>query len=146
AMRRESQLGTVQLDFALPERFDLHFINADGKEERTAMIHRALLRSIERFMAILIEHCGGDFPLWLAPVQVRLITITDQQHAYAARVVGELRAAGLRAEADLRNEKLNYKIREAEVQKVPVVLVVGDKEVAAETVAARRRRAGNLPG
>src|SRR6185295_1731815 len=145
AMRREWQLGTVQLDFSLPERFDLAFINKEGREERPVMIHRALLGSIERFMAILIEHCAGDFPLCLAPVQVRLITITDAQHAYAERVVRELRAAGLRAEADLRNEKLGYKIREAELQKIPVVLVIGDKEVAAETVAPRRRGAGSLP-
>jgi threonyl-tRNA synthetase len=145
AMRREWQLGTVQLDFSLPERFDLHFINREGKEERPVMIHRALLGSIERFMAILLEHCAGDFPLWLAPVQVRLITITDQQHAYAERIVGELRAAGVRAEADLRNEKLGYKIREAELQKVPVVLVIGEKEVAAQTVAPRRRGVGALP-
>ncbi len=145
AMRREWQLGTVQLDFSLPERFDLHFINHESKEERPVMIHRALLGSIERFMAILLEHCAGDFPLWLAPVQVRLITVTDQQHPYAARVLDELRAAGLRAEADLRNEKLGYKIREAELQKVPIVLVIGDKEVASETVAPRRRGAGALP-
>jgi threonyl-tRNA synthetase len=145
AMRREWQLGTVQLDFALPERFDLHFINAAGKEERPVMIHRALLGSIERFMAILIEHCAGDFPLWLAPVQARLITVTDQQHAYARQVLAELRRAGVRAESDLRNEKLGYKIREAELQKVPIVLVIGDKEVAAGTVAPRRRGAGALP-
>jgi threonyl-tRNA synthetase len=145
AMRREWQLGTVQLDFTLPERFDLHFINRDGQAERVVMIHRALLGSIERFMAILLEHCAGDFPLWLAPVQVRLITVTDQQHAYAQRVVAQLRAVGLRAEADLRNEKLGFKIRESELQKIPIVLVIGDKEVAAETVAPRRRGAGNLP-
>jgi threonyl-tRNA synthetase len=145
AMRREWQLGTVQLDFSLPERFDLHFINHESKEERPVMIHRALLGSIERFMAILLEHCAGDFPLWLAPVQARLITVTDQQHAYAERVLAELRAAGLRAEADLRNEKLGYKIREAELQKVPIVLVIGDKEVASETVAPRRRGVGALP-
>ena len=145
AMRREWQLGTVQLDFSLPERFDLHFVNSDGREERPVMIHRALLGSIERFMAILIEHCAGDFPLWLAPVQVRLITVTDQQHAYAERVLAELRRAGLRAESDLRNEKLGYKIREAELEKVPIVLVIGDKEVAAGTVAPRRRGAGTLP-
>ncbi len=144
AMRREWQLGTIQLDFTLPERFDLHFINREGHAERTVMIHRALLGSIERFMAILLEHCAGDFPLWLAPVQVRLITVTDQQHDYAARVLTQLRAAGLRAEADLRNEKLGFKIREAEVQKIPIVLVIGDKEVAAETVAPRRRGAGAL--
>ncbi len=145
AMRREWQLGTVQLDFSLPERFDLHFINREGKEERPVMIHRALLGSIERFMAILLEHCAGDFPLWLAPVQVRLITVTDQQQAYARQVVATLRASGLRAEADLRNEKLGYKIREAELQKIPIVLVIGDKAVAAQTVAPRRRGAGALP-
>jgi threonyl-tRNA synthetase len=145
AMRREWQLGTIQLDFTLPERFDLSFINREGREERAVMIHRALLGSIERFMAILLEHCAGDFPLWLAPVQVRLITITDQQHAYAESVVTRLRAAGLRAEADLRNEKLGFKIREAELQKIPIVLVIGDKEVAAETVAPRRRGAGAQP-
>jgi threonyl-tRNA synthetase len=145
AMRREWQLGTVQLDFSLPERFDLHFINREGQQERPVMIHRALLGSIERFMAILLEHCAGDFPLWLAPVQVRLITVTDQQHAYAECVLGELRAAGLRAEADLRNEKLGYKIREAELHKIPIVLVLGDKEVAAGTVAPRRRGVGALP-
>jgi threonyl-tRNA synthetase len=145
AMRREWQLGTVQLDFSLPERFDLRFVNSEGREDRPVMIHRALLGSIERFMAILIEHCAGNFPLWLAPVQVRLITVTDRQHAYAGRVLGELRQAGLRAELDLRNEKLGYKIRDAELRRVPIVLVIGDKEVAAGTVAPRRRGAGALP-
>jgi len=145
AMRREWQLGTVQLDFSLPERFDLRFVNSEGREERPVMIHRALLGSIERFMAILIEHCAGDFPLWLAPVQIRLITVTDQQHAYAEQVLAELKQAGLRAESDLRNEKLGYKIREAELRKVPIVLVIGDKEVAAGTVAPRRRGIGALP-
>jgi threonyl-tRNA synthetase len=142
AMRREWQLGTVQLDFALPERFDLHFVNSAGQGERPVMIHRALLGSIERFMAILIEHCAGDFPLWLAPIQMRLVTVTEDQHAYAERVLAALRSAGLRAEADLRKEKLGYKIREAELQKIPFVLVIGDKEVASETVAPRRRGAG----
>ena len=145
AMRREWQLGTVQLDFALPERFDLEFVNRDGRKERPVMIHRALLGSIERFMAILLEHCAGNFPLWLAPVQVRLVTVTDQQHAYANEVWAQLRAAGLRAETDLRNEKLSYKIREAELQKVPIVLVIGDKEVASGTLSPRRRGAGTLP-
>ncbi len=145
AMRREWQLGTVQLDFSMPERFDLHFVNSGGAEERPVMIHRALLGSIERFMAILIEHCAGDFPLWLAPVQMRLVTVTEQHDAYAQEVLGRLRAAGFRAEADLRKEKLGYKIREAELQKIPFVLVVGDKEVATGTVAPRRRGAGTLP-
>ena len=142
AMRREWQLGTVQLDFSLPERFDLHFVNSAGQEERPVMIHRALLGSIERFMAILIEHCAGDFPLWLAPIQMRLVTVTEDQHAYAERVLADLRAVGLRAEADLRKEKLGYKIREAELQKIPLVLVIGEKEVASNTIAPRRRGAG----
>lgn len=145
AMRREWQLGTVQLDFSMPERFDLHFVNSTGSEERPVMIHRALLGSIERFMAILIEHCAGDFPLWLAPVQMRLVTVTEDQRPYAEEVLARLRSAGFRAEADLRKEKLGYKIREAEVQKIPFVLVVGEKEVATGTVAPRRRGSGTLP-
>jgi len=145
ALRREWQLGTIQLDFSLPERFALGFINSEGREERPVMIHRALLGSLERFIAILLEHCAGDFPLWLAPVQVRLVTVTDEQHSYARDVLAEVRAAGLRAEADLRNEKLGFKIREAELQKIPIVLVIGDKEVAAGTVAPRRRGTRGLP-
>ena len=144
AMRREWQLGTIQLDFGLPERFDLHFINSSGGEERPVMIHRALLGSIERFMAILLEHCAGDFPLWLAPIQMRLVTVTEDHQPYAEAVLRDLRAAGLRAEADLRKEKLGYKIREAELQKIPYVLVIGDKEVESKTVAPRRRGAGTL--
>jgi threonyl-tRNA synthetase len=145
ALRREWQLGTIQLDFSMPERFALAFVNSDGREERPVMIHRALLGSIERFIAILLEHCAGDFPLWLAPVQVRLVTVTDEQHTYASGVLAELRVAGLRAQADLRNEKLGFKIREAELQKIPIVLVIGDKEVAAGTVAPRRRGTRGLP-
>jgi threonyl-tRNA synthetase len=144
AMRREWQLGTIQLDFGLPERFDLHFINSAGGEERPVMIHRALLGSIERFMAILLEHCAGDFPLWLAPIQMRLVTVTEDHQPYAESVLRDLRAAGLRAEADLRKEKLGYKIREAELQKIPYILVIGDKEVESKTVAPRRRGAGTL--
>lgn len=145
AMRREWQLGTVQLDFSMPERFDLHFVNSAGEHERPVMIHRALLGSIERFMAILIEHCAGDFPLWLAPIQMRLVTVTEDQHEYAQGVLARLRDAGFRAEADLRKEKLGYKIREAELQKIPFVLVIGDKEVTTGTVAPRRRGSGTLP-
>ena len=141
ALRREWQLTTIQLDYAQPERFDLTYVSPEGKEARPVMIHRALLGSIERFMAILLEHCAGDFPLWLAPVQVRLITVTDQQHPYAERVLAELRAAGLRAEADLRNEKLGYKIREAQLAKVPVIAVVGEREAGAGTIAPRRENA-----
>ena len=145
ALRREWQLGTIQLDFSMPERFALEFVNAEGRPERPVMIHRALLGSLERFIAILIEHCAGDFPLWLAPIQVRLVTVTDEQHPYARDVLAQLKAAGLRAEADLRNEKLGFKIREAELQKIPIVLVIGDKEVASGTVAPRRRGTRGLP-
>lgn len=139
ALRREWQLATIQLDFMLPERFDLRYVTAEGTEARPVMIHRAVLGSIERFMGVLIEHCGGDFPLWLAPVQVKLVTVTDAQDAYAREVEERLRHAGLRCELDLRNEKLGYKIREAELHKIPYTLVIGDKEVRSGTVAPRGR-------
>lgn len=140
ALRREWQLATIQLDFMLPERFDLSYVTANGDEARPVMIHRAVLGSIERFMGILIEHCGGDFPLWLAPVQVKIVTVTDNQDAYARQVDAQLRQAGIRCELDMRNEKLGYKIREAEMQKIPYTVVIGDKEVQAGTVAPRVRK------
>jgi threonyl-tRNA synthetase len=143
ALRRQWQLSTVQLDFgALPERFDLTYVRPDGTEGRPVMIHRAILGTIERFMAILIEHCGGAFPLWLAPVQVRVLTLTERQEAYGKRVCDVLRAAGFRAELDDRSEKLGYKIREAQMAQIPYMVVVGDKEEAAGTVAPRSRRGG----
>lgn len=140
ALRREWQLATIQLDFMLPERFDLTYVTAQGDEARPVMIHRAVLGSIERFMGVLIEHCGGDFPLWLAPVQAKIVTVTDNQDAYARSVEERLRQAGIRCELDLRNEKLGYKIREAEMQKIPYTVVIGDKEVQAGTVAPRARK------
>lgn len=140
ALRREWQLATIQLDFMLPERFDLTYVTAQGDEARPVMIHRAVLGSLERFMGVLIEHCGGDFPLWLAPVQARIVTVTDNQDAYARSVEEQLRQAGIRCELDLRNEKLGYKIREAEMQKIPYTVVIGDKEVQACTVAPRARK------
>ena len=140
ALRREWQLATIQLDFMLPERFDLTYVTAQGDEARPVMIHRAVLGSIERFMGVLIEHCGGDFPLWLAPVQAKIVTVTDNQHTYARSVEERLRQAGIRCELDLRNEKLGYKIREAEMQKIPYTVVIGDKEVQAGTVAPRARK------
>jgi threonyl-tRNA synthetase len=139
AIGREWQVPTVQLDFQLPERFDLSYMGEDGQRHRTVMIHRAVLGSIERFFGILIEHYAGAFPVWLAPVQARVLTITDRQREYAAQVCARLQAAGIRAEADLRNEKISYKIREAQSEKIPYMLVVGDREVAAEKVAARLR-------
>jgi len=145
AMKRGWQLGTVQLDFSMPERFDLGYISPAGAEERPVMIHRALLGSIERFMALLIEHTGGAFPLWLAPVQSRIVTVTDQQNAYAGAVRDRLLADGWRVELDERNEKLGFKIREAQMAKIPYALVIGDKEVQNGTLSARKRGGENLP-
>jgi threonyl-tRNA synthetase len=139
AIGREWQVPTVQLDFQLPERFDLTYMGEDGQRHRTVMIHRAVLGSIERFFGILIEHYAGAFPVWLAPVQARVLTITDRQRDYASRISAQLQSAGIRAEADLRNEKISYKIREAQSEKIPYMLVVGDREVAAEKVAVRLR-------
>ena len=144
ALRRGWQLATIQLDFQMPERFGLTYIAPDGAEHRPVMIHRALLGSLERFMGILIEHCAGAFPLWLAPVQVKILTVTDAQKDYARGVYEELIAAGWRAELDERNEKLGYKIREAQLEKVPYALVIGDREVKEGTVAPRRRGGENL--
>jgi len=145
ALKRGWQLATMQLDFNLPERFDLVYTSSAGSEARPVMIHRALLGSIERFMGILIEHCAGAFPLWLAPVQLKILTVTDDQKEYATSVFEQLRDAGWRVELDGRNEKLGYKIREAQLAKIPYAVVIGDKEVAGQTVAPRRRGGENLP-
>lgn len=145
ALRRDWQLATIQLDFLLPERFDLAYTTDQGNEARPVMIHRAVLGSIERFIGVLIEHCGGNFPLWLAPVQVKVLTITDNQEAYARSVHEQLVQAGIRSELDLRNEKLGYKVREAEIQKVPYMIVIGDKEVSTATVAPRGRKGEKIP-
>jgi len=144
ALKRGWQLATIQLDFNMPQRFDLVYTTSAGTEERPVMIHRALLGSIERFMGILIEHCAGAFPLWLAPVQLKVLTVTDDQKEYAKNVFERLRSAGWRVELDGRNEKLGYKIREAQLAKVPYAVVIGDKEVAGQTVAPRRRGGENL--
>jgi threonyl-tRNA synthetase len=144
AIGREWQMSTIQLDFQLPERFDLSYVAEDSQRHRVVMIHRAVLGSLERFFGILIEHYAGAFPVWLAPVQARVMTITDRQRDYASQVNSRLRAAGIRAEADLRNEKISYKIREAQSEKIPYMLVVGDREVAAGTVAVRLRGGKDL--
>ena len=133
-------LATLQMDVAMPGRFGLRYIGRDGAEHQPAMLHRAVLGSLERFLALYIEHTGGDFPFWLAPVQVVVASITERSAPYGARVRDALRAAGIRAELDDRNEKLGYKVREAELAKVPIVAVVGDKEMQDGTVAPRRRR------
>src|SRR5712691_1575 len=136
-LERSWTLATVQIDCAMPERFGLRYVTPEGSEATPVMLHRAVLGSIERFIAILLEHCGGNLPLWLAPVQVRVLPVSEKAAAYATRVADACRAAGLRAEADLRNEKLGYKVREAQLEKVPVVAVVGEREAAAGTVAPR---------
>ncbi len=139
ALGRKWQCATVQLDFQLPIKFDLTFVDADGKEKRPVMIHRAIMGSLERFIGVLTEHFAGNFPAWLAPMQVRVLPITERHLDYAQSVAAQLRAAGLRVWVDPRNEKMGYKIREAELMKLPYILVVGDKEAAAGAVAVRRR-------
>lgn len=144
ALSREHQLGTIQLDYVLPERFNLRFIDSDDSEQRPVMIHRAMLGSLERFMGILIEHCGGGFPFWLAPEQIRVLSITERTAEYAQKTVGTLRDRGFRAEADVRNDKIGAKIREAQLARVPAMLVVGDREGESGKVAVRLRGHGDL--
>ncbi|HJS28454.1 MAG TPA: threonine--tRNA ligase, partial [Anaerolineales bacterium] len=144
SLGREWQLTTIQFDFTLPERFDLTYIGEDGLEHRPYMIHRALMGSMERFMGVLIEHYAGAFPLWLAPVQAVLIPIADRHLEYARNVSARLRDAGLRVEVDDRNERMNAKIRDAQLQKIPYMLVVGDREAQAGTVAVRDRGGEDL--
>jgi len=144
ALGRAWQLGTIQLDYAAPERFDLTYVGEDNAEHRPVVIHRAVSGSLERFIAILIEHFAGAFPLWLAPVQAIVLPIADRHTDYARDVAAALDRAGLRAEVDDRQEKVNYKIREAQLMKIPYMLVVGDKEVAEKAVAVRSRAKGDL--
>ncbi len=142
AIGRKWQCATIQLDYEQPENFDLKYIGADNTEHRPVVIHRAILGSFERFIAILIEHYAGAFPLWLAPVQAIVLPIADRHLAYGASVRDRLRAAGLRVGLDERQEKVNYKIREAQLQKVPYMLVIGDREVTEGTVSIRTRSGG----
>ena len=128
----------------MPQRFDLKYIGADNAEHRPVVIHRAIFGSIERFIAILIEHFAGAFPLWLAPVQVAVLPIADRHVEYARSVASRLNTEGLRAEVDERQEKVNYKIREAQLQKIPYMLVTGDREMAEDAVAVRSRAKGDL--
>jgi threonyl-tRNA synthetase len=144
ALGREWQLTTIQFDFTLPERFDLVYVGEDGQDHRPYMIHRALLGSMERFMGVLIEHFAGAFPVWLAPVQAVLIPIADRHYDYVHQVAGELEAAGLRVEVDQRGERMNAKIRDAQNQKIPYMLVIGDREVEADSVSVRLRSEENL--
>lgn len=144
ALGKEETLSTVQLDFHLPERFELEYIAEDGKPHRPVVIHRGIVSTMERMVAFLIENYKGAFPLWLAPIQVRLLTVTELQKAYANQVVDHLRLLGVRAEADLRNEKIGYKIRAAQLDKIPYMLVVGASEAEAGTVAVRKRGVGEI--
>jgi threonyl-tRNA synthetase len=139
ALRRPWQLGTCQLDFQLPERFSLDYVASDDSRARPVMIHRAMLGSLERFFGVYLEHTGGKFPTWLAPVQIAILPITDTQKPWADEVAEACRAAGLRVEVDGRKEKLGLKIREATLLRVPYMLVLGDKEVEARAVAPRSR-------
>lgn len=144
ALGREWQLGTVQLDFALPERFDLEYVDEDGSQQRPVMIHRAMLGAIERFMGVLIEHYGGSFPAWLAPVQAVIIPIADRHIEYGVSVLNELKRNQIRADLDDRSERMNAKIRLAQTQKIPYMLVLGDKELDVRSVAIRLRDGTDL--
>ncbi|WP_066640354.1 threonine--tRNA ligase [Desulfolucanica intricata] len=141
---RTWQCGTIQLDFQMPEKFDLTYVGEDGQKHRPVMIHRVVFGSIERFIGIMTEHFGGAFPAWLAPVQVRVLPITDRQADYASSVVDKLKEQGIRVELDTRNEKIGYKIREAQAQKIPYMLVIGDKELDKGSVSVRHRNQGDL--
>ena len=142
---REWQCGTIQLDFQMPERFDLTYVGEDGEKHRPVMLHRVVFGSIERFIGIITEHFAGAFPMWLAPVQVKVLPISTEKHAdYAKKLVDELKSKGFRVELDDRNEKIGYKIREAQVQKIPYMVVIGDKEIEANMVGVRSRKDGDL--
>jgi threonyl-tRNA synthetase len=144
---RSWQCGTIQLDFQMPEKFDLTYIGEDGSKHRPVVIHRVVYGSMERFFALLIEHYGGSFPAWLAPVQVSVIPVTDRTHAYAHILYEKLKEEGFRVNIDNRNEKVGYKIREAQMKKVPYMLIAGDREAEAGTIAIRHREKGDLgPG
>ena len=141
---RTWQCGTIQLDFQMPEKFDMCYIGEDGEKHRPVMVHRTVFGSIERFIGILTEHYAGAYPTWLAPVQAIVLPITDKFNAYAAQVAEQLTQAGVRVEVDHRNEKIGYKIREAQMQKIPYMLVVGEKEASSQTVSLRKRGEGDL--
>ena len=141
---RTWQCGTIQLDFQMPERFDMEYVGPDGEKHRPVMLHRTILGSIERFIGILIEHFAGAFPAWIAPVQVKLLTITERCDEWAREMADMLRAEGIRVEKDLRNQKIGFKIREAQLEKPPYMLIIGDKEVEERSVAVRSLKDGDL--
>lgn len=143
ALDRTWQCGTIQLDFQMPEKFELTYIGEDGEKHRPVMIHRVIYGSIERFIGILTEHTAGAFPAWLAPVQVKVLPITDRQHSYAQEVVEKLQSHDFKVEVDYRSEKIGYKIREGQLQKIPYLLIIGDKEIESQGVAVRHRKDGD---
>jgi threonyl-tRNA synthetase len=145
ALGRKWQCATIQCDFTLPEKFDLTYIGKDGEKHRPVMIHRVILGAIERFIGVLIEHYAGAFPTWLAPVQAVVLTVTDRNIPYAEKVYQALRDADIRVETDFRNEKLGLKVREAQLNKVPYMLIIGDNECDNDGVTPRQRNGQNLP-
>ncbi len=143
-LNRPWQCSTIQVDFNNPERFDMAYRGSDGKDHRPIMIHRALMGSLERFFGILVEHYAGAFPVWLAPLQVKVLTIADRHNDYAIKITDQLVSEGIRAESDLENEKIGYKIRNATVMKVPYLVIIGDKEIAEEKITLRKRTGENI--
>jgi threonyl-tRNA synthetase len=145
ALEREWQCATIQCDFTMPERFDLSYVDKDGLKHRPVMIHRVILGALERFIGVLIEHYAGAFPLWLSPVQAILLTVTDRNIPYGEKVLKSLKEEGIRANGDFRNEKLGLKVREAQLQKIPYMLIIGDKESEQKGLTPRLRSGENLP-
>ncbi len=144
ALKRSWQCGTIQLDFQMPEKFDLSYIGEDGGKHRPVVIHRAVYGSLDRFIGILTEHYAGAFPVWLAPVQVKLLPVSDKYADYAFEVKKTLEKSGIRVDIDIRGEKLGYKIREAQLEKVPYMIVLGENEKNSSTVSLRKRGEGDL--
>ena len=144
ALGREWQCTTIQFDFNLPERFDVSYIGEDGQEHRPYMVHRALLGSIERFFGVLIEHYAGAFPTWLAPIQAMIIPITDKHYEYCKEISEKLSTNNIRVKYDTRNERMNYKIRDAQNKKIPYMIIVGDKEIDTKSGSLRKRTGENI--
>ena len=141
---RTWQCGTIQLDFQMPEKFDLTYVGADGEKHRPAMVHRTIFGSIERFIGILTEHFAGAFPLWISPVQVKILPLAEKHHDYAKKIYDSFREKVIRVDVDYRNEKIGYKIREAQMQKIPYMIIIGDKEVESNQLSLRSRSEGDL--
>jgi threonyl-tRNA synthetase len=144
ALGRSWQLGTIQVDYNLPERFELEYKGSDNATHRPVMIHRAPFGSMERFVAVLLEHCGGNFPLWLTPEQVKILPVSDKYNEYAKELAQFLEISDIRASVDERNEKIGRKIRDAEVTKIPYMLIVGEKEMESGSLSVRRHGQGDL--